>query len=100
MFGKPKRKKKELRRRSKELALLEREVLLALTVILALTSVIAPPHQTLVRRSSPPTIPLRRVPTGAPAPSTPSGPQVSCTKSPVAPMSSTHPICGYLTLVV
>jgi hypothetical protein len=41
MSGKPKRTKKELRRRSEELALREREVLLGLTVILALTSVIA-----------------------------------------------------------
>lgn len=42
MFGKPKRKKKELRRWSEELALLERLVFLGLAVILALTSVIAP----------------------------------------------------------
>ena len=42
MSGKPKRTKKELRRRAEELALREREVLLGLTVLLALASVITP----------------------------------------------------------
>jgi hypothetical protein len=42
MFGKPPRTKKELRRQSEELGLLERMVLLALTVVLAVVSVVSP----------------------------------------------------------
>jgi hypothetical protein len=42
MSGKPKRTKKELQRKSEELALVERRVLLGLTVILALVSAVSP----------------------------------------------------------
>jgi hypothetical protein len=41
MFGKQTRTKKELRRKSEELSLREREIFLRLTVLLVLSSVIA-----------------------------------------------------------